>query len=243
MSIVLVVGLLFSPALAQGTKVVVWSYYIFPPFIVTGSQGLNQDFIDLLNGEARGEFLFHLDVMPRKRIDLHLERNEPGVVLFVNPTWIHPPGHNNVVWTPPLFADRNAIISNVSRKVHYDGPASVRGLIMGGVFGRKYKGLEKAIARGDIIRKDTNDEELNVLKLAERRIDFMTAPESVLHYLVARLGVEDRIYFSPTPLFEYTRHLLINNGSPELETFLVNVINTLPENPVWQEIRERYFLN
>lgn len=231
-----------APSSTKGQKVVAWSYYVFPPFIVDGYQGLTRDFISLLNEKADGRFTFHLDVLPRKRIDLFLDENEPGIVLFVNPSWMGYRAKALYRWTPPLFSDKNVIISNVSKKVDFTGPESIADLKLGGVFGRKYKGLDKFVANRKILREDAKDEELNVLKLSERRIDFMTAPETTLRYLVAHLGMEDRIYFSPIPLFEYTRHILISNASPELSEFIIQFVNELPENPKWIKLKKQYRL-
>ncbi|MGL1863373.1 MAG: hypothetical protein OCC46_12685 [Pseudodesulfovibrio sp.] len=239
---VLTVMAFVSPSAAEGGRVVVWSYYVYPPFVVEGNQGLLHDLIGQLNKDAHGKYEFHLHVMPRKRIDMHLAANDPGIVLLVSPIWMHAQGKSEYQWTPGLFADKNGLLFNRQTKVDYAGPRSVHGLKMGGVFGRKYKGLEESVADGDIIREDTQDEELNVLKLSERRIDFMTAPESVLRYLVNRLGVEDLVYFSPTPLNEYTRHILINNVPPAVEAFLMQWVTDLPSNPGWLAIKEKYQL-
>jgi len=223
-------------------RIVAWTYYTYPPFILKGNQGLTHDFMELLNSYAKGKFVFHLEVMPRKRIDLYLEEDEPGIVLFVNPAWMKGFGKTTYQWTSPLFSDRNGIISNVFTKVNYAGPESVRGLKLGGVLGRKYKGLEESIRQGWIVREDVVNEEINILKLCERRIDFMTAPESVLRYLVTQLGVGERIYFSPTPLFEYTRHILVSNGSPDLFAFLEHFTEELPTNPEWLALKVKYQL-
>jgi len=219
-------------ARADGQRVVAWTYYIFPPFVLENGKGLTHDFIELLNQQAQGRFSFHLEVMPKRRIEMNLDMHNPGIVLFVNPAWMNLTDTLVARWTPTLFHDRNVIISNVARKVDFEGAESVRGLKLGGVFGRKYLGLEGLIEEGFISRDDAGDEEVNVRKLSRRRIDFMTAPESVLRFLVNRLGVEDVIYFSPKPIFEYTRHIL-----------LMKLVNDLPSNADWLAIKEKYRLN
>jgi len=231
-----------TQAVASEGKVVVWTYYLYSPFITGENQGLTHDFVALLNESANGLYTFHLEIMPRKRIDMHLEAGDSGIVVFVNPSWMKVSKNIDHLWTEPLFSDRNGILFNRSLHRDYDGPSSLYGLTMGGVFGRKYKGLDKAVAQGRIIRKDALNEELNVLKLSERRIDFMTAPESVLRFLVQQLGVEEKIRFSPTPLFEYERYILAANLSYDLRIFLNRFVANLPNNPKWQELKTKYAL-
>lgn len=222
-------------------EVVAWSYYRYPPFAIGETDGMGPDFIRLLNEAAEGQFRFRLKLMPRKRIDLCLKRKDEGVVLFVNPVWMGVlPA--DTVWSSALFHDSNAVISSMSNKLDYSGPESVFGMKMGGVFGRKYKGLDGPIQSGLIEREDARSEELNVLKVSERRVDFTTGSASVLRYLVNHLGVSERVYFSQTPLFKYTRHLLLSNPSPELEAFLLQFVDELPDNPKWHAFKDKYQL-
>lgn len=233
--------LLATPAQAQPEEVAAWSYYFFPPFQTKGNQGLNHDLVELMNEKAHGQFRFHLDLMPRKRIELQLTTGKPGIVLFISPDWFDHT-YTDSTWSEPLFADKNGILFSGLQKRDYSGPESLHGMTMGGVIGRFYKGLDSEVENGRIIREDTLSEELNVLKLAERRIDFMTGPESTLRYLVDHLKVQDKVHFSSTPLFEYNRHILINKTSPELREFVLQFVLDLPNNPAWLKLKKQYNL-
>lgn len=222
------------------TDIQTWSYYLYPPFITEEGKGLSYEFIDIMNDSAQGLYKFKLNVMPRKRIDLHISQGESGIVLFVNPAWMQPPEGITHNWSKPLFSDRNGIISNKSNPVEYNGPASVHGLLMGGVLGRKYNGLDQEVEKGAIFRQDSLNEALNVRKLAERRIDFMTAPESVLRFLVRDQGVEERIHFSKIPLFEYERYILSIELPYDYQQFLKRFVDELPYNPKWKALKEKY---
>src|SRR5690606_39533339 len=75
----LVVFLSLLPVLCLAQQPVeVWTYHLTPPFKVNASQGLSQDFVDLLNNDPAnaGRFRFQLTELPRKRLDLQLERSE-----------------------------------------------------------------------------------------------------------------------------------------------------------------------
>lgn len=230
-----------QPAVAQ-EEISAWSYYAYPPFALEDGGGLGPEFVDLLNEVAKGRFVFSLEVLPRKRIDLRLSVKDPGIVLFVSPEWMLLPKDHISVWSGPLFRDQNGVLFSGLAEQEYAGPESLYGKRLGGVIGRRYKGLDEAVAKGRIIRHDALSEEINVLKLAERRIDVMTAPESVLRYLVAHLGVEDKVHFSSAPLFRYTRHILISNISPEARAFLIKFVQDLPGNPGWIKLKEKYHL-
>lgn len=230
------------PSRAEEQFVSVWSYYCFPPFVTSKNQGLSHELIELLNARGQGRFRFELRLLPRKRIDLLLSDGITGLVLFVNPSWMGLRNLQKYEWTPSLFSDRNVIVSNVSRKVDFTGPESLVGLTLGGIIGRKYEALDELVDAGLIKRDDTTSEKSNLLKLCEKRIDFTTGPETMLRPLVASLCIDGQIYFSPTPLFQYTRHILISDASPALSEFIVQFVRELPANPKWIAIKDKYKL-
>ncbi len=240
--VILVLGGTSLSASAEPEQVTVWSYYTIPPFAPDENPGLSDELIALMNKRAGGRFHFSLEIMPRKRIEQHLALNDAGLVLFISPEWLTPPEGSNAVWSGPMFVDRNGLLFSGKMPVDYTGPESLFGMTMGGVVGRKYKGVDPLVESGRIIREDALSEELNVLKLAERRIDFMTAPESVLRYLVEKMDIADKVFFSSTPLFEYTRHILVNNTSPEVREFVLQFIHNLPVDPAWVMLKQRYQL-
>jgi polar amino acid transport system substrate-binding protein len=230
------------PSRAEEQFVSVWSYYGFPPFITSKNQGLSHDLVELLNERGQGRFRFELRLLPRKRIDLLLSDSVTGIVLFVNPSWMGLRNLQKYEWTPSLFSDRNVIVSNVARKVDFTGPESLAGLTLGGILGRKYEALDELVDAGLIKREDATSEQSNLLKLCEKRIDFTTGPETMLRPLVESLCIEKHIYFSPTPLFQYTRHILISDASPALSEFIVQFVRGLPTNPKWIAIKDKYKL-
>lgn len=221
----------------------VWSYYLYPPFITDQEQGLTYDFIALLNEKANGKFSFQLHLLPKKRIELRLSSKEPGMVLFVNPAWFNLGQNASPYWTPALFTDRNVIVSNISRKVDFTGPDSVAGLKLGGVIGRNYVKLDELVNAGIVIRENVPSEESTLMMLSENRVDFSTGPESMLNHLVVQLGIKDRIYFSPIPLFHFTRHVLIAHATTELSEFMKQFTKELPSNPKWRAIMTKYQLH
>ena len=232
------------PSFASASqKIDVWCYYCDPPFAIGTNEGLKQDFVTLLNEEAKGEFSFELLSMSRKRLDLYLAEGKPGIVLFVSPIWMKERGKAKFVWSPPILHDRNEIVSRKDNPVDYSGPKSVYGLTMAGVLGHKYKGLDEAIAQGKIIRKNATSMELNLRTVVENRgKDFTTIPSSVLGYLLHKYNYEDRVYISPAPLSKYTRHLLLNTPDRRLKKFIFDFTSTLGNNKKWEKIKNKYKL-
>ncbi|WP_421903318.1 substrate-binding periplasmic protein [Maridesulfovibrio sp.] len=234
----------YFPSFASaGQKINVWCYYCDPPFAIGTNEGLKQDFVTLLNEEAKGEFSFELLSMSRKRLDLFLSEGKSGIILFVSPIWMKEQGKAKFVWSPPILHDRNEIVSRRDNPVDYLGPKSVYGLTMAGVFGHKYKGLDEAIAQGKITRKDAASMDLNLRTVVENRgKDFTTIPNSVLGYLLHKYNYEDRVYISPAPLTKYTRHILLNNPDPRLKKFIFDFTSTLENNKEWKKIKDKYKL-
>ena len=235
-------GISIAPR-ANAQEVTVWSYYTSPPFVTGEHRGLNYDFIKLMNKEAHGKHMFTLNLVPRKRVDIHLSDGESGLLLFVNPIWIKERGKGRFSWSSPVFHDVNEVISHKSKPIDYAGPQSVYGLTMGGVLGHRYKGLDMAVAQGKLERKDATNFELNVLTVCEERgVDFTTAPRSVLQYLITKHDLTNKVHFSCYPFAEYDRYVLMNNTTPELEAFVQAFIKALPTNPKWQALKEKYQL-
>ena len=236
--------LITSLASAAPKEVDVWSYYTTPPFITAEGEGLSHEFIALLNRTSADSYHFNLRLIPRTRIDRHLQEGSAGAVLFVHWSWMGDQDRSRYLWSPAILSDRNEVASRMQgqgpTQIHFDGASSLAGLTFGGALGRKYKGLEPAFADGTITRRDTRREEQNLDMLLHGRIDVTSAAATVLRYHVHAKGLEDDIFFSPTPLFSYTRHLLVTPAIKEVMPLLTRFIESLPHNPDWQQTMQRY---
>ncbi len=237
--------LLFSSIVNAAPKQIdVWTYYTAPPFITAEGEGLSHDFIALLNRHTAGQYQFNLQVIPRTRINRHLKDELPGLVLFVNWIWMGDKQKSKYLWSPAILSDRNEVASRMRGKVptqiHYKGADSLKGLVFGGELGRKYKGLEEAFKDGTISRRDARREQQNLDMLVHGRIDVTSAAATVIRYKVRSKGMEDEIFFSPTPLFSYTRHLLVTPAIKEVMPVLERFIAQLAGSQEWQQIKERY---
>jgi len=221
-SILFLTIIIFACPLLSEDIIQVYSYYNVPPFITGDNNGLNYQIIDHLNRNFKGSYSFQLSILPRKRLDNLLASDIDAIVLFVNPLWMNDIEKTKYLWTPPLFSDRNVVISNSNNPVLYDGsPDSLMFYKLGGIRGRVYSGLTDLITDGIIIREDAGSERQNIQKLLAGRIDFTTMPWSILKYLIERYSLEENIFISETPFLTYNRHLLITKNLSSLYDQLV----------------------
>jgi len=236
--------LLPNTYLSAVENIPVWTYYPSPPFITGNQKGFSYDLVNLLNQYSKGLYQFELKLLPRTRLDRLLKENVPGMVLLVNWSWMDDKNQTKYLWSLPLLNDRNEIISRQygkpPLKIDFNGKESLSNTVFGGISGHQYLGLESAFKTGQIKRRDVREDEQNIELLLHERIDVTTLASIVIHYQIKQKSIQDKIYFSPTPLFSYTRHLLITKKLKYLEDFINQFIMNLEKKPEWQELKKRY---
>lgn len=223
--------------------ITIWNYYRHPPFYYSETQGLALDFVALMNSLAESEYRFALVNAPRKRIDQNLKFGERGAVLFVNWIWMDDKDRTRYLWSPPLLSDRNDILSNAAAPIEFDDLKSLYGKKLGGVPGRKYPGIDTAVAMGEIVRQDSPSTEQNLEKLLMGRIDFLTAPNSILRNLVREHRCEDKVHYSREPLTRYTRHIMMPRYMPREYAEVKRILERLLRSPQWKAIKRHYLVD
>jgi polar amino acid transport system substrate-binding protein len=243
MVLVLVLALL-SPICTAQQRVEVWSYHFSPPFVLDGKQGLSHAFVDLLNRDPtnRDRFRFELVELPRKRVDIRLARNRPGILLWATPRFFTAAQKANAKWSEPLLIDHQDFVSLPDAPFDYEGPESLHGLVLGGVLGHRYQGIEESVAKGAIERQDVHNDLQNIHKLLAGRINTLLVARSTLLYYRKehKLG---ELYISATPLYQFERHVMVTDTLDEAITdYLDGFLSTLPANPQWQILLFHYGL-
>lgn len=223
-------------------KIRVWNYYEVSPFTMNGRGGLAEDFVKLLNKEGKGKFHFQLETIPRARLNLYLSKNLQGIVLFVNWAWMGKESKKKYLWTPSILTDHNEIISSMENKIFYEGPDSLNGLKFGAVRGRKYKNLETKFAVGEIHRYDINKENQVLGMILHQRVHVTSQPHTIAVSLIRKMGLENKIFFSPKPLFSFSRHIMITKELPIAHSFLSHFALNLDSNEEWKQIMKKYGL-
>lgn len=174
-------GIFIQSALfAKTPTIVVWNYYLAPPFVTSDNKGLSYDFVNLLNKKANNKFIFELRSIPRVRLNKYLNDGKQGIVLFVNWSWMGKDAKEKYLWTNKILDDQNEIISLRDKKIVFEGPSSLKGLTFGAIRGRKYKELESSFATNEINRYDVNKEEQILNMMIRNRIDVTSQPRTLV---------------------------------------------------------------
>ena len=241
--------LFFLPLAGHAQReVTAWTYHLMPPFILDleGRAGLSFDLLALLNQHAdnRGRYHFQLDYLPRKRLDMHLDSNPTGLVLWVNPGFFADSQGKAYHWTPALLRDQQDVLSRADRPFGYHGPASLHGRTLGSVLGHRYPDIQADIDSGLIQREDVAIDRQNLDKLLSGRLDLILIPHSTVLFFIQQLQLDGRLHISPTPLKRFERQLLVKDGGDEeLSAFLDHVIAGLPHNLNWRALLRKYGLD
>lgn len=235
----------------QAKDVNLWSYYKFGPFVTEYQganikQGLVLDLARLLDKRSYGLYTFIPKVIPRKRLDRYIVDGTPAVVVFVNPSWMQDNVKTKYYWTAAILRDKNEIVSRMfgqdPKRIRFNDVNSFKGMTFGSVFGRRIRGVDELVKRGEIKRIDVAGEDQNLKKLLAGRIDLMTAPNSMLRFLIKNMSLEGQIYFSPKPLFSYTRHFMVTKNMRDVYQFMDQFTKYADTDKEWLEIRKKYGL-
>jgi len=151
-----------------------------PPFVIAGNDrtsGLARTFVELMNDALSNDLQFHLENLPRRRLELTLgNRAFAGVALFLAPEFVAAPTRGE--WSVPVMVDENLIVS--VRPLKVSALDDLHGLKLGGVAGHIYRLLGPAIEQGRIEREDAVDHVGNLQKLCLGRVDFVVISRSEL---------------------------------------------------------------
>lgn len=247
LSVLFLFGSIFSSVLQSKEVVTLWSYYDYPPFVISASdkRGLNYDFVEMLNlFEADSPYQYELKIIPRKRLDSYLNEGVKGAVLWVNPIFFADIKREKYDWTPRLLEDEQAFVSRVRTPFIYNGPESLmaQGFVLGGIRGHLYGGIQKEIDAGKIKRKDVVNAKQNIGMLLKDRVSSFLIPLSTMKYYEKEMKLSHKVYYSPNPLKTYTRHILVNHDEKVFNT-LTQVVKNLSEDEYWKTLLDQYGLS
>lgn len=244
--LVLMLALALLPLIcAAQQRIEVWTYHFSPPFILDDTQGLSHAFVELLNTAPanRGRFRFELVKLPRKRVDIRLARERPGLLLWATPSFFTAAQTANGTWSAPLLFDQQEFVSLPDVPFEYERPESLHGLVLGGVLGHRYEGLEADIASGAIKRHDVRSDLQNLQILLSGRVNTLLIPRSTLLYYLKEKRLRD-LYVSTTPLYPFSRHVLVTDTLEDAaRSYVGEFLEALPNNPEWQILLFHYGLH
>lgn len=180
--LLLVVGMALQGMAHADTSLPAMNSYGQPPFVMAGADrhaGLARTFIELMNAATAAEPRFHLENLPRRRLELILGgRDFAGIALFLAPEFLAAPAQQGGVWSAPVMVDENLIVSVQPLKL--SALEDLNGLRLGGIAGHIYGQLAVAIQEGRVEREDAVDHVSNLNKLCLGRVDFVIISRSEL---------------------------------------------------------------
>ena len=231
-------------ALAQ-TNITAYNTYQTVPFTVEGQPGLAGDLVGYLNGKLKGKYVITLQNMPRERLNREIidTPNFKGIVMFLSPAFVGDVEKKKYSWTAAIMADKNNVISSMSKKIEYKNADSFKDLQFAGIRGNKYSGLEDRFGK-DIKRTDFNTE-LQILKtIASDRADVALMAASTYNYLMKTGGTTEglagKMYVSTTPHLKFDRFMFVSNNDAALSKELSAVAAGMANDPEWNAILAKY---
>ncbi|MFK0573169.1 hypothetical protein [Endozoicomonas sp.] len=238
--------LVLSPPLLAKEKVIVWSYYESPPFVVDmmEKKGLSFDFVEMLNlSKDNDQYEFVLKLVPRKRLNTYLSNDDRGIVLWVNPLFFDDKNKTRYKWTRRILEDEQSFISRASDPFIFKDAKSLTepNFILGGIRGHIYTGIQNKIDEGLIKRHDVSRENQFIGMLLTKRVNTFLIPYTTMKYYEQSMGLTGKIFYSPKPLNSYTRSILVNHKS-DVFKFLSKTVDNLANNKSWKVLLDRYNL-
>jgi polar amino acid transport system substrate-binding protein len=231
-------SILLWPALGQAqTEVTVFTYNDRPPFVVDKAKGDGIEYRLCAWMNTQGsQYHFTLKVVSAPEAKAMVAGHDlKGVLIGVSPAWFSEEVRNTWLWSPSVLWDRNEVVSLNSKKVEYNGPATMEGHTFAAVKGFFYPGLMEPIKAGKIERLDTVSELLSLELVAAKKADVTIVSEWTLLYAQLRLFMDGDFYQATKPFQEFERKILLPPDAKALHDFLTRILANLKTNQGWQD--------
>lgn len=238
--------ILWSCPLLAKEEVKLWSYYEFPPFVISTVEkiGLSYDFVEMINlFEENDKYEFVLEILPRKRLNAYLRKGKKGAVLWVNPLFFDDIERTKYNWTNRLLEDEQSFVSRAKTPFIFKGPKSLMkpDFILGGMRGHVYGGIQKQIDLGLITRTDVDKEKQNIGMLLKNRINAFLIPYTAMKYFEKKMNLYGKIFYSPKPLFTFSRNIMVGHDQAVYD-FLSKVVDESITDDYWKALLDQYNL-
>lgn len=220
----------------------VWIYHATPPFVVDEQKktGLSYDLANLLTERSEGRFEFHVEVLPRVRLDKRLSSDVPGIVFWANNVWFGDKDKNQYLWSSAIMQDENAVISPASKPLEYESAGSLIGKDFVGVSGHHYQHVDALVKQGKINRMDVISQEAALLSIASGHTDVSILANCTAIYYSKNLGLGEKIHFSSNPHSYHQRHILVQPQLQAVFGFIEKFAIESADNAQWQALLENY---
>lgn len=230
--------LLARVALAD-ERVSVYTNVDFAPLVIDAEHGLYPDLVAYLNRHGPPGLQFHLEPLPRKRMQVLLDENQlDGIIIGMMPRWFADEARSKYLWTEPFFHDSFVLAALPGQPVDLDRVRE--GLHIGVTLGYVYPGIDEWIAAHRLQRSEAPSEAANLDKLALGRIDAAVVTGSVLRYYLKMHALPRPFAMTELPGQKTERRILLPQTQRALFERLAPVVRALADDPEWQRIRAEY---
>lgn len=227
----------FSLPLWSQEPIKLLTYHVHPPFVNGPQEGLTYSLAQFLTQRSEGRFSFEVEELPRKRLDLAIQKEGSWVALWSNPIWFGDAQQEKYLWVP-VMEDNSVILSPGDAPVNWESPDSLRGMTFVGMRGHRYVGIDDLVEAGEITRIDNNQEQDIVRMLLNHRADAGLLPGSAMRYFAKQMELGDRIYVAPKPHSTFQRMFFTPRSRADLAEFLKTL--RFAQNPEWQALLASY---
>jgi len=224
-------------------EIMVYTYHSHPPFILEDpdlKKGITFELARILTRNSGEAFKFTVQPLPRKRLDLKIEKSGDWIVFWVNPVWFKDKEQKKFLWVP-FIDDANVIISRKDKSISYKSPASLIGKRFGGIAGHYYVGIDDLVKSGKIVRIDGSYEKANLdgLLAVPPRFDVTLLPLSTTNYFLKSPDYgryEKELHVSDIHHQDYKRFFMM----PKKHTELFQYINSQLKNKDIVDLLRQY---
>ncbi|MEG3640279.1 substrate-binding periplasmic protein [Magnetococcus sp. PR-3] len=239
-------SLLLLPPIAHGQPVDVplLTYHTHPPFILNEDQGLSHDLARWLTQQSEGRYRFTVQSVSRPYLNRWLTTEQVALVPWVHPVWFKDKAQHRYHWSqiPLMKGDSNVLVARKDRLTSYSGPASLDGLVLGGVYGHHYKAIDPYIERSGALRRvNASNLQDNINKLLNGHVDVTLMPRSAARYFLAQLSSADSpLHVLPQQHQVYDRYLMVAGGNADLKHWVNQQLANKTYYARWQAYVARY---
>lgn len=235
---VCLMGIIFAAISWAADPVPLYSYNTPPPFNPKLEDNLSDYLAQWFSQASTATDKFVAVHLPRKRLD-HLVSGKAwrGAVLWANPLWFDDSGKSKYLWSDPVVADHNLVLSHKNRPVEYTAPASLQGLKLGGILGHVYTEFNSMLKDGSLSRDDAISYQQNLAKLEAGRVDVIFMPASSLTLLIKQKpAMKQWLYIAKQPRNTFYYYFFCDLENKQLMSFLNQQIQQLQFDKKWQQV-------
>ncbi|MCU6497932.1 transporter substrate-binding domain-containing protein [Rugamonas sp. A1-17] len=212
------------------------------PLVVGDGSGIYPDLVAYLNRKKLDQLSFKLVYLPRKRLQLQVERNElDGIVIGMMPHWFNDVPEKKYLWTAAFGTDRYVIVLPAALPFNPSRPGALAGRTVGQVLGYSYPELDGWIRQQGLVRNDAPSDEHSLEKLRVGRVDSVIAAQSVVRYYMKVRAMEaDKFQLHELPSSLTERHFLVPRDKAAVYEKIAPVVRQLKDDPEWQRLVAKY---